>query len=92
MIDKLNPQTARTWKRHIKSTGSGLIGGAVSSDEDDSLDDSDEDAQFGTIARGKKGDARGLRQGGTGVGSGSGLGLSGTRRRGQQDDDSDFDL
>ncbi|KAJ9110962.1 hypothetical protein QFC20_002728 [Naganishia adeliensis] len=85
IIDKLNPQTARTWKRHIKSTRSGLIGGAVSSD-DDSLGDSDEDAQFGTIARGQKGDARGLRQGGT-----SGLGLSGARRK-QDDDDFDFDL
>jgi hypothetical protein len=84
IIDKLNPQTARTWKQHIKSTRSGLIGGAVSSD-DDSLGDSDEDAQFGTIARGQKGDARGLRQGG------SGLGLSGAGRR-QDDDDFDFDL
>lgn len=56
------------------------------SSDDDSLGDSDEDAQFGTIARGQKGDARGLRQGGT-----SGLGLSGARRK-QDDDDFDFDL
>jgi hypothetical protein len=83
MIDKLNPQTATTWRRHVKSTKSGLIGGGASSSDDDS-DASDEDPQFGTIARGKKGDARGLRQGG------GGLGLSGTRR--DQDDDSDFDL
>lgn len=49
--------------------------------------DSDEDAQFGTIVRGKKGEGRGLKQGGLG------LGLSGTAgRRAQQDDDSDFDL
>lgn len=83
MIDKLNPQTARTWRRHVKSTKSGLIGGLVSSSDDDS-EASEEDAEFGTIARGKKGDNRGLRQGG------AGLGLSGTRRN--QDDDSDFDL
>ncbi|GHJ86878.1 hypothetical protein NliqN6_3280 [Naganishia liquefaciens] len=83
IIEKLNPQTARTWRRHVQSTKSGLIGGAVSSSEDDS-EASEEDAAFGTIARGKKGDARGLRQGG------AGLGLSGARRN--QDDDSDFDL
>lgn len=82
MIEKLNPQTARTWRRHVKSTNSGLIGGSISSDDDSEA--SEEDAEFGTIARGKKGDNRGLRQGGTG------LGLSGTRRN--QDDDSDFDL
>lgn len=83
MIEKLNPQTARTWRRHLKSSQSGLIGGSVSS-SDDGSDASDEDAEFGTISRGKKGDARGLRQGG------GGLGLSGPRRN--QDDDSDFDL
>lgn len=40
--------------------------------------------EFGTIARGQKGDNRGLRQGGTG------LGLSAGRRR--EEDDFDFDL
>ncbi|KAJ9114269.1 hypothetical protein QFC22_005721 [Naganishia vaughanmartiniae] len=91
MIEKPNPQTRKVWKRHVKSTRSGMIGGEASSDsEDGSLGDSDEDAQFGTIARGRKGDGRGLKQGG----SGAGLGLSGTgSRRSQQDDnDSDFDL
>jgi hypothetical protein len=83
IIDKLNPATARTWKRHIKSTRSGMIGGSISSDED-SLGDSDEDVEFGTIARGQKGDNRGLRQGG------GGLGLSGASR--QDEDDFDFDL
>ncbi|KAJ9096457.1 hypothetical protein QFC21_005279 [Naganishia friedmannii] len=91
MIEKPNPQTPRVWKRHIKQTRSGMIGGDVSSDSDGdgSLGDSDEDAQFGTIARGRKGEGRGLKQGG----SGAGLGLSGTgKRRDGDEDDFDFDL
>lgn len=57
-----------------------------------SEDDEDEDAEFGTMRMGKKGDMRGLKQGGTGLGLGGMSGSAGRGRRKDEDSDSDFDM
>lgn len=49
-------------------------------------EEEDEDGEFGTMRMGKKGEMRGLKQGGVG------LGLGGMGRRKVDDSDSDFDM
>jgi len=56
--------------------------------DDSESEEDDEDAEFGTMRMGKKGEMRGLKQGGVGLG----LGGMGKGRRKADDSDSDFDM